>query len=108
MAGVAGVVDYTTARNKTGQLQNSLDAAALAIATGYLVGMSNEDLGLIRQDSFNANMVGIEAGAIGRLLFGLMTLVLGGLALSLFLLSHSLIGREENAPAQQEVSSDQN
>ena len=63
IAGVAGAVDYTTARNKSEQLQNSLDSAALTIATGYLVGMSDDELGMIGQDSFNANMVGIEAGA---------------------------------------------
>lgn len=63
LAGVAGAVDYTMARNKTGQLQNSLDNAALAIATGYYYGMSDDELRQIGQDIFEANMDGISSGA---------------------------------------------
>lgn len=62
LAGIAGAIDYTMTLNKTGQLQNSLDAAALAIATGYYQGMSDDELGQVGQDSFDANMAGISSG----------------------------------------------
>ena len=62
LAGMAGAIDYTMTLNKTGQLQNSLDAAALAIATGYYQGMSDDELGQVGQDSFDANMAGISSG----------------------------------------------
>lgn len=62
LAGMAGAIDYATTLNKTGQLQNSLDAAALTIATGYYQGMSDDELRQIGQDSFDANMAGSSDG----------------------------------------------
>jgi hypothetical protein len=59
MAAVAGIVDFTTAHNKAGQLQNSLDASALAIATAYDLGMSDGELTQLGQDYYDHNMVGI-------------------------------------------------
>ncbi len=63
LAGVAGAVDYTMALNKAGQLQNSLDSAALAIATRYSSGMSDDELQATGQDIFAANMLGISNAA---------------------------------------------
>ncbi len=60
LAGVAGVIDYTFARNKAGQLQHSLDASALAIATEYFSGMSDDELTALGQDYFDTNMVGVS------------------------------------------------
>ena len=60
LAGVAGVVDYTLARNKAGQLQNSLDVSALTIATKYFSGMSDDELTSLGQDYFDTNMVGVS------------------------------------------------
>jgi hypothetical protein len=59
LAGVAAAVDYSHAINKAGQLQNSLDASALAIATAYHLGMSEEDLTALGQDYYENNMGGI-------------------------------------------------
>ncbi|MEW9807523.1 TadE/TadG family type IV pilus assembly protein [Mesorhizobium sp. ZMM04-5] len=59
MAGVAAAVDYTFAINKSGQLQNSLDASALAIATVYDLGMSEEELTELGIDYYKNNMGGI-------------------------------------------------
>jgi len=59
MAGVAAAVDYTQMLNKAGQLQNSLDASALAIAGAYHLGMSDEDLTEFGRDYYKANMVGL-------------------------------------------------
>ncbi|MEP9390593.1 TadE/TadG family type IV pilus assembly protein [Mesorhizobium sp. KR9-304] len=59
LAGVAAAVDYTHALNKGGQLQNSLDASALAIATAYHLGMSDEELTELGRDYYKRNMVGI-------------------------------------------------
>ena len=59
MAAVAGIVDFTTVHNKTGQLQNSLDSSALAIATAYDLGMSDDELTQLGQDYYDHNMVGI-------------------------------------------------
>lgn len=63
LAGVAGVVDYTFARNKASQLQNALDASALAIATNYFLGMTDEELTDFGQQYFDTNMVGVNDGA---------------------------------------------
>ena len=63
LAGVAGVVDYTFARNKASQLQNALDSSALAIATSYFLGMTDEELTEFGHEYFDTNMVGINDGA---------------------------------------------
>lgn len=59
MAGVAAAVDYTYALNKAGQLQNSLDASALAIASSYDLGMSDEELTELGLDYYRNNMAGL-------------------------------------------------
>lgn len=59
LAAVAAAVDYTHALNKAGQLQNSLDASALAIATVYHLGMSEEELTELGREYYKNNMVGI-------------------------------------------------
>jgi hypothetical protein len=59
---VAGAVDYTMALNKAGQLQNSLDASALAIATSYDLGMSDEELTQYGRDYYDSDMEGISNG----------------------------------------------
>lgn len=56
LAGVAGVVDFTSASNEANRLQNSLDASALAIATKYSSGMTHEQLTTLGQDQFSSNM----------------------------------------------------
>ena len=63
MAAVAGAVDYSIAHNKAGQLQNSLDASALAIATAYDLGMSEDELTQLGQDYYDTNMVGVAVNA---------------------------------------------
>jgi hypothetical protein len=60
MAAVAGAVDYTMALNKADQLQNSLDASALAIATAYDLGMTDEELTRLGQDYYDSDMRGIS------------------------------------------------
>lgn len=60
MGAVAGAVDYTMALNKAGQLQNSLDASALAIATSYDLGMSDEELTQFGRDYYDSDMEGIS------------------------------------------------
>jgi len=59
LAAVAAAVDYTHALNKSGQLQNSLDSSALAIATVYHLGMSEEELTALGLDYYKNNMIGI-------------------------------------------------
>ena len=56
MTGVAGVVDFVSLNNKAGQLQNSLDISALAIATKYYSGMSGDELTSLGRDFFDSNM----------------------------------------------------
>lgn len=63
LAAVAAAADYTHAINKAGQLQNALDASALAIATAYQLGMSDEELTELGQDYYENNMVGILDGS---------------------------------------------
>jgi hypothetical protein len=63
IAAVAGAVDYTIAHNKAGQLQNSLDTSALAIATAYDLGMSEDQLTQLGQDFYDNNMVGVSMSA---------------------------------------------
>lgn len=63
LAGVAAAVDYTQASNKAGQLQNSLDGSALAIATVYQLGMSEEELTELGLHYYESNM----KGALGDL-----------------------------------------
>jgi len=59
LAAVAGAVDYTTAIGKADQLQNSLDASALAIATAYDLGMTDDQLTMLGQHYYNSDMVGV-------------------------------------------------
>jgi hypothetical protein len=59
LAAVAGAVDYTTAIRKADQLQNSLDASALAIATAYDLGMTDEELTMLGQHYYNSDMAGL-------------------------------------------------
>ena len=63
IAAVAGAVDYTITHNKAGQLQNSLDASALAIATAYDLGMSEDELTQLGQDYYDNNMTGVAMDA---------------------------------------------
>ena len=63
MAAVAAAVDYTTALNKAGQLQNSLDASALAIATAYDLGMTDEELTLLGKHYYDSDMVGVSSSS---------------------------------------------
>ncbi len=44
MAGVAGAVDYFNVSNKAAEIQNALDAAALAAGTRILEGVEEADL----------------------------------------------------------------
>jgi hypothetical protein len=62
LAAVAGAVDLTNALNKADQLQNSLDASALAIAGAYHLGMSVEELTELGQGYYENNMAGILGG----------------------------------------------
>lgn len=62
LAAVAAAVDYTHASSAGGQLQNSLDASALAIATAYQLGMSDEELTELGVDFYESNMVGTLNG----------------------------------------------
>lgn len=63
LAAVAGAVDYTMAQNKAEQLQNSLDASALAIATAYDLGMTDEELTQLGQHYYGSDMVGVSNDA---------------------------------------------
>lgn len=63
MAAVAGAIDYTSTLNKAGQLQNSLDASALAIATAYDLGMSDDELTQLGQNYYNSDMVGVSSSS---------------------------------------------
>jgi hypothetical protein len=64
MAALAGAIDYTTVLNKAGQLHNSLDASALAIATAYDLGMSDEELTELGKHYFDADMVGVSSKSV--------------------------------------------
>jgi hypothetical protein len=63
LAAVAGAVDYTMALNKANQLQNSLDASALAIATAYDLGMTDEELTQLGRHYYDSDMVGVSNDA---------------------------------------------
>ena len=56
MAAVAGAVDFVSINNKAEKLQNSLDAAALAIATQYYSGMTKDELTGLGRGFFDANL----------------------------------------------------
>lgn len=56
MTGLAGVVDYATTTRDAASLQNTLDAAGLAVATKYYSGMSQADLETLGYDVFTANL----------------------------------------------------
>jgi Flp pilus assembly protein TadG len=56
MTGLAGVVDYATTTRDAASLQNTLDAAGLAVATKYYSGMSQADLETLGSDVFTANL----------------------------------------------------
>jgi hypothetical protein len=57
MASVAGVVDFASTANKAAKLQNSLDTAALAIATEYYSGMTHDALQDLGETYFASNML---------------------------------------------------
>jgi Flp pilus assembly protein TadG len=63
MAAIAGAVDFVSTENKATQLQNSLDAAGIAIAAHYISGMSEDDLRSVGHDFFSTNMAGIVVDA---------------------------------------------
>ena len=63
MAAIAGVVDFASTENKATQLQNSLDAAGIAIAAHYISGMSEDDLRSVGHEFFSTNMDGIVVNA---------------------------------------------
>jgi hypothetical protein len=60
MASIVGVVDFVSTANKANKLQNSLDTAALAIATEYYSGMTQAQLQKLGENYFVSNM---HAGA---------------------------------------------
>ncbi|TPO12040.1 TadE/TadG family type IV pilus assembly protein [Mesorhizobium sp. B1-1-5] len=61
MLGVAASVDLIGTSDDAAQLQNSLDAAGLAIGTKYLPGMSASDVQQLGQTFFAANMSAADA-----------------------------------------------
>ncbi|MDX8448027.1 TadE/TadG family type IV pilus assembly protein [Mesorhizobium captivum] len=58
---VAGAVDLVGTSDDAAQLQNSLDAAGLAIGTKYQAGMSANDVRQLGQTFFEANMSAADA-----------------------------------------------
>ncbi|MEQ1949863.1 TadE/TadG family type IV pilus assembly protein [Mesorhizobium sp. CN2-181] len=58
LAGVAMAVDYSSISTKASNLQNSLDATALAIATKYFSGMTHQQLQQLGNYFFSANLYG--------------------------------------------------
>ncbi|WFP74938.1 TadE/TadG family type IV pilus assembly protein [Mesorhizobium sp. WSM4906] len=62
MLAVAGAVDLVGTSDDAAQLQNSLDAAGLAIGTKYQAGMSANDVRQLGQTLFAANMSAADAG----------------------------------------------
>lgn len=61
MLAVAGAADFVGTSDDASQLQNSLDAAGLAIGTKYQAGMAAGDVRQIGQTFFAANMNGLNA-----------------------------------------------
>ncbi|RAZ86966.1 pilus assembly protein [Mesorhizobium hawassense] len=61
MLGVAASIDLTGTSDDAAQLQNSLDAAGLAIGTKYLPSMSANDVQQLGQTFFAANMSAADA-----------------------------------------------
>ncbi|CDX20813.1 conserved exported hypothetical protein [Mesorhizobium sp. ORS 3324] len=61
MLAVAGAVDLVGTSDDAAQLQNSLDAASLAIGTKYQPGMSTNDMRQLGQTFFAANMTAADA-----------------------------------------------
>jgi hypothetical protein len=62
MLAVAGAVNLVGTSDDAAQLQNSLDAAGLAIGTKYQAGMSAGDVRQLGQNFFAANMSAADAG----------------------------------------------
>ena len=60
MMAFAGAVDVVNLNRKSTELQNSLDAAAVAIGTVYYSGMSQADLEALGRTVFSANMLTAE------------------------------------------------
>ena len=60
LAAVAMVVDYSFISTKASELQNSLDATALAIGTEYYSGMTTEELQQLGEHYFGSNLYGYE------------------------------------------------
>jgi hypothetical protein len=56
MAAVASGVDFVSVNNKAEKVQSALDTAALAVATRYYSGMSDEELEAIGQEFFDSNV----------------------------------------------------
>ncbi|TIU69772.1 MAG: pilus assembly protein, partial [Mesorhizobium sp.] len=56
MLGVAGTIDLVGTSDDAAQLQNSLDAAGLAVATKYSAGMTAGDVQSLGLTFFAANM----------------------------------------------------
>ncbi|MDX8483216.1 pilus assembly protein TadG-related protein [Mesorhizobium sp. VK24D] len=61
MLAVAGAIDLVGTSDDAAQLQNSLDAASLAIGTKYQPGMSANDMRQLGQTFFAANMTAADA-----------------------------------------------
>ncbi|RWE26415.1 pilus assembly protein TadG-related protein, partial [Mesorhizobium sp.] len=62
MLAVAGAVNLVGTSDDAAQLQNSLDAAGLAIGTKYMASMSASDVQQLGQTFFAANMSVADAG----------------------------------------------
>ena len=60
MMAFAGAVDLSNLNRKSTELQNSLDAAALAIGTVYYTGMTQAELEALGKDVFSVNMLTAE------------------------------------------------
>lgn len=56
----AGAVDVVNVNKKSAELQNALDAAAVAIGTVYYSGMSQAELEALGRTVFSANMLTAE------------------------------------------------
>ena len=61
MAGVAGVVDYSSITNQASNLQSALDVAALSIGTKYYDGMTKAELQDLGYKAFEANLSLLDA-----------------------------------------------
>ena len=64
LSAAGSALDMVSLRNKAGGLQNSLDAAALAIATKYYSGMTQAELHEIGLNVFVSNAQSDEAGEV--------------------------------------------